>query len=833
MTDDVKVLFGADTESFIPKVNAAGDAVKSSVGGMKDALGSLTGVFNNFFVKFTAVIGALAGGAAFKGFIDSANEMNAENVRLATTLGITGEEASVLRVAIGDVRLTTDEYLGTMQRFQRQLRGNEQALIDAGLKTRDGNNHLRDSKTLMAEALQIVNGYKQGVDRNTKAMELFGSRVGDLNKLMKLTPEVIEEARKKAESLNLVMTEEGKKASSAYEEAMNDVQDVTEGVSKTIGEAFMPAQTKALQQFAELGPQIIRATRIMIDVFVTTKDELLKIFGEIGGGLQLLGSTISEKLGVFRDDGPSALEIFGNALRLIPVAIIAFRVVFETVANIIVSGLTNLVLQFKMFSEVAYYALMRDWSGVKNAWKNGMGLLVSEVKAGLDRAKEIALKGRADIDSALTRPLGVKPTTTPAGKINKGGDDTNDETAKKRATLAKARLAEETALAKAELALQEELNREQEAELSDRYKNNLVTIKDYYTQELELARELADGKIREKERELEAAKKVAAEETDPAKRIEANAKVIEVNGQLKVLQAQRAEAFVKNTREMENAEEGLRKKLQEVRSELQAQLGLKQLDSEEAGIRQKRALLQIDAEQEIAMVRDVERRKYEIRREEIAQKKANGNLSRDALETLLKDELILEQDYVTKRLELDRQMELERQRYAIEAQSSIQGSLSTFIQDVANGTKSLKSAWLSLVSSIAQAITKMMADKLVQQFMNGSPSSEGSSGSGFGSILSALLGSSGAGGSGSGGGFGGARAEGGPVTGGKVYWVGERGPEMFVPNTAGAITPNGGGGGSVSIRNVFNLGAPTDVRTQQQIAAIAGRAVQEALRRNN
>ncbi len=38
--------------------------------------------------------------------------------------------------------------------------------------------------------------------------------------------------------------------------------------------------------------------------------------------------------------------------------------------------------------------------------------------------------------------------------------------------------------------------------------------------------------------------------------------------------------------------------------------------------------------------------------------------------------------------------------------------------------------------------------------------------------------------------FGGARANGGPVSSGKSYLVGERGPELFTPGASGAITPN-------------------------------------------
>ena len=46
----------------------------------------------------------------------------------------------------------------------------------------------------------------------------------------------------------------------------------------------------------------------------------------------------------------------------------------------------------------------------------------------------------------------------------------------------------------------------------------------------------------------------------------------------------------------------------------------------------------------------------------------------------------------------------------------------------------------------------------------------------------------------------GARADGGPVSQGMVYLVGERGPELFVPGTSGAVVPNNKmGGGNVTV----------------------------------
>lgn len=51
--------------------------------------------------------------------------------------------------------------------------------------------------------------------------------------------------------------------------------------------------------------------------------------------------------------------------------------------------------------------------------------------------------------------------------------------------------------------------------------------------------------------------------------------------------------------------------------------------------------------------------------------------------------------------------------------------------------------------------------------------------------------------------FGGGKAKGGPVSSSKSYLVGERGPELFVPNTNGNIIPNNRLGGGVT--NNFNI----------------------------
>lgn len=54
-------------------------------------------------------------------------------------------------------------------------------------------------------------------------------------------------------------------------------------------------------------------------------------------------------------------------------------------------------------------------------------------------------------------------------------------------------------------------------------------------------------------------------------------------------------------------------------------------------------------------------------------------------------------------------------------------------------------------------------------------------------------------------GIAGGRAAGGPIQQGQPYWVGERGPELIVPNSSGTVIPNnkisGGGEGGVVLKN--------------------------------
>ena len=112
---------------------------------------------------------------------------------------------------------------------------------------------------------------------------------------------------------------------------------------------------------------------------------------------------------------------------------------------------------------------------------------------------------------------------------------------------------------------------------------------------------------------------------------------------------------------------------------------------------------------------------------------------------------------------------------------------------------------------LARIAEQLAGDALTNIFRNllGVQSSAGQSSGGFLSKLGGFI-------------FGGARAEGGPVSMGKSYLVGESGPELFTPRASGTITPGGAVG--MTVNNYFDIRGSDD-QIQRQIAASVDMAV--------
>jgi tape measure domain-containing protein len=198
----------------------------------------------------------------------------------------------------------------------------------------------------------------------------------------------------------------------------------------------------------------------------------------------------------------------------------------------------------------------------------------------------------------------------------------------------------------------------------------------------------------------------------------------------------------------------------------------------------------------------------------------------------------LGEEYETVKLQLEELLKVENQ--VISAADTIGQAFSNSFKGVIDGSLSAQEALAGFFSSVADAFADMVAQMisqwikmqiigLAQSLLPGGstvfPQGVGNFSGAFGPASSVSFNPGAA--------FGGFMANGGSVSGGQSYIVGERGPELFVPGRSGTIVPNDkmGGGSTNVVVNVDAKGSSVagDEQGANQLGRVISAAVQSEL----
>lgn len=161
-------------------------------------------------------------------------------------------------------------------------------------------------------------------------------------------------------------------------------------------------------------------------------------------------------------------------------------------------------------------------------------------------------------------------------------------------------------------------------------------------------------------------------------------------------------------------------------------------------------------------------------------------------------------------------------RQAAEAAAALDGLREPAERAAASIETAFERAGASLTRSLAQAAAngELSLAELARAVLGAINSAAGGSrAGGLADIIAQAAGSI----------FSGARADGGPVAAGGAYLVGERGPELFRPASAGTIDAAAAASVTVNVR--VDGGAEALLRSEAQIAQALARAVSLGARR--
>lgn len=524
----------------------------------------------------------------------------------------------------------------------------------------------------------------------------------------------------------------------------------------------------------------------------------------------------------------------------------------------------------------AFNTFMEGGKNLRQNWSTMMKGIESDTQKSMDGAAAKMTASLAKTEnkiSDITKRKSASFTVKEGGASNAmgqaipkpSGGGGGGDLMKSQYALMKAQLEAELML------LKDSLDREKEV-LDQKLKDHLVSYKDYYEDLTRIQKEELNKQIEIKAKELEENQRMQSS-AKGGDRLQLQAAAVKLQAELNILKMKEGDIERRNLQALKDKQEAMKNMVIDLKAQLanatnsfdpsaaieQIQKKFEKMydeliiNGDEAGAEIVKRLIQVEsAKARIdAMSKEFDtfsnKRLAEI--ESINQAEKSGALSssqasaaRHNLEVnMIQEEIkLLEQKralYVEsgdwlKVSEIDlaiaklQTAQTEVNMLGQGINDAFSSGIMQFFNDVASGTKSIKDAFAdmgkSIVNQINNIVAQWLAAKALGIFNVGGAATGASSGFDFSSLFSGL--------------FGGFRESGGYVNPGSAYVVGEKGRELFVPNTPGKIVPNDalGSGGSTNITmNISTPDANSFRRSQSQISNSYANALNRSQRRNS
>lgn len=814
-SEKIEVGFGAKFDELLAgfsrlenEIGRFATATENKLKSLDLSFGSLTGAVDKVKTAFAALLGALGGGAMFSTVIAHTQQFVIEADKLARTLGIVTQEAVVLKLALGTVGATTEEYLGIATRLTLAVRNNEERFAALGVKTRDANGRYLDGAKMIENVVSALNQYKEGTDRNLAATELTGRSFGQLTEILRLNKEVIDEARKSAAELGLVLGRDDVEAARNYQRAMSDVHDVIIGMQLAITREMLPRLTEMAHWFREVGPEAIKITTASFHALDAVRVVLMN-------GFKIL------------------FEVMARGLK-------EMQIQFSGLVEMSEIWLTRMPLMDKLKQIGSVGRRMGDES--KAATEAMFAAMVASSQEAANKLSVILRKVSGEyvtIADAIRRFRYMEKDLSPAAG---GGDKAYPGPKQPMLPKLEADLAQLKAHEEHKSSLEGSYQRfslEQEREYWAKYVNSsklsreerlAVQIK-YWNLETEIARrnftaEIATLKANEAEfkRNLEA--KLAISQDIQARM-----------GRAFGEKSPEAEAARKNTESILREIADRNRRIEDAEIQHRATLSEKILEADRSVLDMEFNLLRVSKQQQLQVEQAFEERRYAVQlqalRDRLALAEQDPDRNIEAIKSLHRDIEGAEAEHQNRILEIRKAVAIESAKYAVEGQRAVQSEFASLIDQMSTNFRNLGKVLLNFANQIAAALQRIASQKIAEQVFGG--------GSFGGSIVASIMGSI-FGGPGAGAAAGasassalgsGLRLPAGFKFGGSYATGLDYVPrDMLVQVHKGEkISAPGAGLEGVTIINHFHVPAPASTRSQQQVAYMAGSGIRRALAR--
>jgi hypothetical protein len=221
----------------------AGKRIEKAFGGLKSALSGIVAGLS---------VGAFA--AFVKSGVDAADSLG----KLSQKVGVTVEGLSALQYAAKLSDVSTEQLSTGLARLARTASdaaaGSKEAAqaFDAiGVGVKDAQGNLRGTEALLIDLADRFAGMQDGAGKTALAMRLFGRAGAELIPFLNLGRSGIEDLRKEAERLGIVIGTETAKKAEEFNDNMTRVASSVDAAKIALAERLLPAIGRVADRMAD------------------------------------------------------------------------------------------------------------------------------------------------------------------------------------------------------------------------------------------------------------------------------------------------------------------------------------------------------------------------------------------------------------------------------------------------------------------------------------------------------------------------------------------------------------------------------------------------------
>lgn len=266
-----------------------------------------------------AIVGGAAAAAGGLMKMAQSSASTADTVdKMSQKIGISRQAYQELDFICSQSGTSVDKLQNGMKTLRSVMADNKKAALfdNLGVSLTDANGKMRDSEAVMWDAMNALQGIADQDEKAALAQQLFGKSGLELMPLLNGQAGSIDEMKKKAHELGLVMSDELVDSGVGLTDSLDQLKRGFGAIITKLGGAFMPIVQKVSDKLQDALPFIQQAIDKMAPVITDFLDQILPALFEAGETvLPVILQLIEQLFPVFQELVATLLPVILDLIR--------------------------------------------------------------------------------------------------------------------------------------------------------------------------------------------------------------------------------------------------------------------------------------------------------------------------------------------------------------------------------------------------------------------------------------------------------------------------------------------------------------------------------------